>query len=75
MEARKNITITPSIRDKEIQKSLDFYTKILSFQTTEPYTLEGEQTMEEEHQEDVWKEERKAVDDIAKTLRFDSIDV
>ncbi|MBI4546920.1 MAG: hypothetical protein HY707_03005 [Ignavibacteriae bacterium] len=30
-----------------------------------------EQATEQEYREDVWKQERKAVDDIAKSLRFD----
>jgi uncharacterized glyoxalase superfamily protein PhnB len=35
MEARKNNFIAPSIRVKDMQKSLDFYTKMLGFQTTD----------------------------------------
>ena len=38
MEARRNNTIAPSIRVKDMQKSLDFYTKTLGFQTTEKLT-------------------------------------
>lgn len=38
MEARRNSTIAPSIRVKDIQKSLDFYTKTLGFQTTDKLT-------------------------------------
>jgi len=38
MEARKNITIAPSIRVKDMQKSLDFYTKTLGFQATDTLT-------------------------------------
>ncbi|HEY6952783.1 MAG TPA: VOC family protein, partial [Bacteroidota bacterium] len=34
METRRNRTISPSIRVKDIQKSLDFYTKTLGFQTS-----------------------------------------
>ena len=35
MEPRKNNAIAPSIRVKDMQKSLDFYTKTLGFQTTD----------------------------------------
>jgi uncharacterized glyoxalase superfamily protein PhnB len=35
MEARKNISIAPSIKVKDMQKSLDFYTKKLGFQATD----------------------------------------
>ena len=38
MEARRNNTIVPSIRVKDMQKSLDFYTKTLGFQTTDKLT-------------------------------------
>ena len=38
MEPRKNKTIAPSIRVKDMQKSLDFYTKTLGFQTTDKLT-------------------------------------
>ena len=38
MEARRNTTIAPSIRVKDMQKSLDFYTKTLGFQTTDKLT-------------------------------------
>jgi uncharacterized glyoxalase superfamily protein PhnB len=34
METRKNNTIAPSLRVKDIQKSLEFYTKTLGFQTS-----------------------------------------
>jgi uncharacterized glyoxalase superfamily protein PhnB len=34
MEAARNQTITPSLRVRDIQKSLDFYTKTLGFQTS-----------------------------------------
>jgi uncharacterized glyoxalase superfamily protein PhnB len=37
MEARKNTTI-PSIRVKDMPKSLDFYTKTLGFQTSDTLT-------------------------------------
>ena len=30
-----------------------------------------EHATEQEYREDVWKQERKAIDDIAKSLRFD----
>jgi uncharacterized glyoxalase superfamily protein PhnB len=35
MEARRKNTIAPSIRVKDMQKSLDFYTKTLGFQTSD----------------------------------------
>jgi len=35
METRRNNTIAPSIRVKDMQKSLDFYSKTLGFQTTD----------------------------------------
>jgi len=38
MEARRTNTIAPSIRVKDMQKSLDFYTKTLGFQTTDKLT-------------------------------------
>src|SRR5436309_8765632 len=38
MEARRNNTIAPSIRVKDMQKSLDFYTKTLGFQATDTLT-------------------------------------
>lgn len=38
MEARRNNTIAPSIRVKDMQKSLDFYTKMLGFQTSDKLT-------------------------------------
>lgn len=38
MEPRKNNTIAPSIRVKDMQKSLDFYTKTLGFKTTDKLT-------------------------------------
>ncbi len=38
MEARRNNTIAPSIRVKDMQKSLDFYTKTLGFQATDKLT-------------------------------------
>ena len=38
METRRNNTIAPSIRVKNMQKSLDFYTKTLGFQTTDKLT-------------------------------------
>ena len=38
MEPRKNKTIAPSIRVKDMQKSLDFYTKTLGFQTSDKLT-------------------------------------
>ena len=38
MEPRRNNTIAPSIRVKDMQKSLDFYTKTLGFQTTDKLT-------------------------------------
>ncbi len=38
MEARRNNTLAPSIRVKDMQKSLDFYTKALGFQTTDKLT-------------------------------------
>jgi uncharacterized glyoxalase superfamily protein PhnB len=34
METQRNYSIVPSIRVKDIQKSLDFYTKTLGFQTS-----------------------------------------
>ncbi|HWR20312.1 MAG TPA: hypothetical protein VN444_00440 [Verrucomicrobiae bacterium] len=40
--------------------------------TNEPYNQHvREQTLEQEHREDAWKKERKAVDNIAETLQFD----
>jgi uncharacterized glyoxalase superfamily protein PhnB len=38
MELRKTNTIAPSIRVKDMQKSLDWYTKTLGFQTTDKLT-------------------------------------
>lgn len=38
MEAQRNNTIAPSIRVRDMQKSLDFYTKTLGFQTTDKLT-------------------------------------
>jgi uncharacterized glyoxalase superfamily protein PhnB len=38
MEARKNNTIAPSIRVKDMQKSLDFYTKTLGLHTIDTLT-------------------------------------
>jgi uncharacterized glyoxalase superfamily protein PhnB len=38
METRRNNTIAPSIRVRDMQKSLDFYTKTLGFQTTDKLT-------------------------------------
>lgn len=38
METRRNNTIAPSIRVRDIQRSLDFYTKTLGFQTTDKLT-------------------------------------
>ncbi len=38
MEALRNNTIRPSIRVRDMQKSLDFYTKKLGFQTTDKLT-------------------------------------
>jgi len=38
MEPRKNKTIAPCIRVKDMQKSLDFYTKTLGFQATNKLT-------------------------------------
>lgn len=38
MEAKKNNNIAPSIRVKDMQKSLDFYTKTLGFQATDKLT-------------------------------------
>ena len=38
MEARRNTSIAPSIRVKDMQKSLDFYTKTLGFQATDKLT-------------------------------------
>jgi uncharacterized glyoxalase superfamily protein PhnB len=38
MEARRKNTIAPSIRVKDMQKSLDFYTKTLGFQATDKLT-------------------------------------
>lgn len=38
MEARRNNPIAPSIRVRDVQKSLDFYTKTLGFQTTDKLT-------------------------------------
>lgn len=38
MEARRKNTIAPSIRVKDMQKSLDFYTKTLGFQTSDKLT-------------------------------------
>jgi uncharacterized glyoxalase superfamily protein PhnB len=38
MEARRNTPIAPSIRVKDMQKSLDFYTKTLGFQATDKLT-------------------------------------
>ncbi len=39
MEARRNNTIAPSIRVKDMQKSLDFYTKTLGLQITDKLIL------------------------------------
>lgn len=38
MEAQRSYTMTPSIRVKDMQKSLDFYTKSLGFQTSDSLT-------------------------------------
>ena len=38
MEMRKNIAIAPSIKVRDIQKSLDFYTKTLGLQTSDKLT-------------------------------------
>lgn len=38
MELRRNNTLAPSIRVKDMQKSLDFYTKTLGFQTSDKLT-------------------------------------
>ena len=38
MELRKTNTIAPILRVKDMQKSLDFYTKTLGFQTTDKLT-------------------------------------
>ena len=38
MEARRKNTIAPSIRVKDMQKSLDFYTKTLGFQASDKLT-------------------------------------
>ena len=38
METGRNNTLAPSIRVTDMQKSLDFYTKTLGFQTTEKLT-------------------------------------
>lgn len=38
MDAQRNNTIAPSIRVRDMQKSLDFYTKTLGFQTTDELT-------------------------------------
>ena len=38
MEPRKNTSIAPSIRVTDMQKSLDFYTKTLGFQTSDKLT-------------------------------------
>lgn len=38
MEPRRNNTLAPSIRVKDMQKSLDFYTKTLGFQTSDRLT-------------------------------------
>ena len=38
MEARKHQTLVPSIRVKDMQQSLDFYTKKLGFQATDKLT-------------------------------------
>jgi uncharacterized glyoxalase superfamily protein PhnB len=38
METGRNNTLAPSIRVKDMQKSLDFYTKTLGFQTTDKLT-------------------------------------
>lgn len=55
----------------EIPLHLPFLMKAVDA-TNEPYNrYVREQAMEEEHQGDVWKEERKAVEDIAETMRFD----
>lgn len=41
MEARRHITFAPSIKVRNIQRSLDFYSKILGFRITEAHTLEN----------------------------------
>jgi len=38
MEARRKNTLAPSLRVRDMQKSLDFYTKTLGFQTTDTLT-------------------------------------
>lgn len=38
MEPRKNNAMAPSIRVRDIQKSLDFYTRVLGFQTSDKLT-------------------------------------
>ncbi|MBI4546925.1 MAG: VOC family protein [Ignavibacteriae bacterium] len=38
MEPRRNNTIAPSIRVRDMQKSLDFYTKTLGFQASDKLT-------------------------------------
>jgi uncharacterized glyoxalase superfamily protein PhnB len=38
MEARRNNTISPSIKVKDMQKSLDFYTKTLGFSASDKLT-------------------------------------
>jgi len=38
MEARKNATLAPSVRVRDMQKSLEFYTKTLGFQATDKLT-------------------------------------
>ena len=39
-EARRNTAIAPSLRVNDVQKSLDFYTKTLGFQTSDKMTRE-----------------------------------
>ena len=41
MYTRNNNTIAPSLRVKDMQKSLDFYTKTLGFQTTDKLTRQN----------------------------------
>jgi uncharacterized glyoxalase superfamily protein PhnB len=38
MEARRNATLAPSVRVRDMQKSLEFYTKTLGFQATDKLT-------------------------------------
>jgi uncharacterized glyoxalase superfamily protein PhnB len=45
METLRNNTIAPSIRVRDMQKSLDFYTKTLGFQTTDKLTRRDGKTV------------------------------